>query len=457
MLSTVNWDTVLIGEDVETQWTTFKAALKDLTDKHIPKVIVKNQRKRIKHPVPLTKKALVKVKRKQRLWTNYLNTKDEQVYKEYCRARNQVKNITRKITKQHEKNISQQAKTNPKKFWKYAQSKTKTKASIPDLYTDENYKEKTNSDQEKAETLSEYFASVYTEENTENMPEILGRNDCPRLQYLEIEKQLIAKKLSQLKLSKSPGPDELHPRILKELCNEISVPLSIIFNNSVKLKYGSIPDDWKMANITAIYKKGDRKVSKNYRPISLTSVVCKTLEAIIRDNIMKHMKDNKLFSKKQFGFISGRSTVLQLIQILDNWMKILDQGGGVDIVFCDFMNAFDKVPHQRLLNKLNMYNIDKPYTEWIKAFLLGRKQRVIVNGEKSDWKDVTSGIPQGSVLGPLLFVIYINDLPSVPTKGAEAYLYADDTKLFKGIFNETDMESLQSDLYEVCKWSKNGN
>ena len=175
------------------------------------------------------------------------------------------------------------------------------------------------------------------------------------------------------------SPDELHPRILKELCNEISVPLAIIFNNSVK--YGSLPDDWKMANITAIYKKGDRKVSKNYRPISLTSVVCKTLEAIIRDNIMKHMKDNKLFGKKQFRFISGRCTVLQLIQILDNWVKILDQGGGVDIVFCDFINAFDKVPQQRLLSKLNMYNIDEPYTEWIKAFLLGRKQRVIVNGE----------------------------------------------------------------------------
>ena len=200
MLSTVNGDTLLTGKDVETQWTTFKAVLKDLTDKHVPKVIVKNQRKRIKHPVPLTKKALVKVKRKQRLWTNYLDTRDEHVYKNT--VRNQVKNITRKITKQHEKNISQQAKTNPKSFGSMPSQKQKQRY----LYTDENNKEKTNSDQEKAETLSEYFASVYTEENTENMPEILGRNDCPRLQNLEIDKQLIAKKLSQLKLSKSPGP-----------------------------------------------------------------------------------------------------------------------------------------------------------------------------------------------------------------------------------------------------------
>ena len=128
-------------------------------------------------------------------------------------------------------------------------------------------------------------------------------------------------------------------------------------------------------------------------------------------------------------------------------------GGCVDTIYCDFMKAFDKVLHLRLLHKLEKYQITGQISRWIKSFLLGRKQRVIVNGEKSEWKDVTSGIPQGSVLGPILFVLYINDMPDVTSIGTDTYLFADDTKAFRGIYKQSDCANLQTDMHELQEWS----
>ena len=167
----------------------------------------------------------------------------------------------------------------------------------------------------------------------------------------------------------------------------------MIFKKSIDT--GKIPCEWKYANITALYKKGDKKYADNYRPVSLTSVVCKVLESIIRENIVEHMRSNKLFSAKQFGFIWGRSTVLQSIRVIENWTEILDEGECIDVAYCDFMKAFDKVCHKRLEHKLKLYNIGTMFSKWIELFLDSLKQKVIANGVASNPKDVTSGLPQG--------------------------------------------------------------
>ena len=262
---------------------------------------------------------------------------------------------------------------------------------------------------------------------------------------------MVFKKLRKLKVNKSPGPDKIHPRVLHEIAKSISIPVAIIYSTSLRTK--KLPSEWKIANVSAIYKKGNKSQAGNYRPVSLTSVLCKVVESIIRDKVIEHMKDNNLFTDKQFGFISGRSTMLQLLKVLDIWTEILDQGGDIDIIYCDFMKAFDKVPHNRLIYKIKHYGIDGNILGWIEDFLYNRTQTVIINDSKSRTARVTSGIPQGSVLGPMLFVLYINDLPDVVDKNTHIFLFVDDTKAFRHIKSSEDNLILQRDIDSMVTWS----
>ena len=235
---------------------------------------------------------------------------------------------------------------------------------------------------------------------------------------LKVTENIILLTLKELNISKPPGPDEIGARLLTELSENICLPLQKIFETSIKTS--SIPDELKDAKISAIHKKGNKKLACNYRPISLTSIVCKCMEKIIRNHI-SYMKVNGLFSQKQYGFIPGRSTVLQLIKILDEWTSEMDKGNYTDVIY---NMDFDTVPHTRLISKLKSFNIRNDLVNWIEAFITNRRQKVAVNGKESNWHKVTSGILQGSVLGPLLFVPYVNDLPEL-TK-SNTFLFTDD-------------------------------
>ena len=177
------------------------------------------------------------------------------------------------------------------------------------------------------------------------------------------------------------------------------------------------------------------------------------MEGIIRDHIIEHMKINKMFSDKQFGFISGRSTTLQLLNVLTIWSEILDEGGTIETIYCDFMKAFAKVAHQKLLYKIGTYGIVGDHHGWIEFFLKDRTHCVVINNATSSKAPVTSGIPQGSVLGPLLFVIYINDMPDVIDRDSFLYLFADDTKVFRHIRCPDDAAKLQDDIDKLVEWS----
>ena len=256
--------------------------------------------------------------------------------------------------------------------------------------------------------------------------------------------------LGRLKTNKSPGGDGLHPRVLVELKEELATPMRMIFTTS--LREGHLPLSWKEGNITPIFKKGKRQVPGNYRPISVTSTAGKCMERIVRNAIISHMTDNNLHSRQQHGFVHGRSCVTQLLAVLDAWTNTLDEGGNIDAIYLDFAKAFDTVPHKRLLVKLHGYGISGKLLAWIEAFLTGRKQRVEVNGSRSSWTEVLSGIPQGSVLGPMLFICYINDMSSVVD--SPIYLFADDTKVFSSIASVDDHSERPHDLEQLEKWSE---
>ena len=346
----------------------------------------------------------------------------------------------------YEKEIALQAKKNPKAFYKYVNSKVKTRGSIGNLASESGGI--ISEDGQKAQAFNDAFASVFTREDLINVPAVEARDPLSQLSKIVISEEKVRKVLKNLRPDKSPGPDNIHPRILKECADELAGPLATLFRNTMEL--GELPREWKDAHVTPVYKKGLRSSANNYRPISLTSVCCKVLEKLIRDAILDHMLQNKFLSDKQHGFIHGRSCTTQLLKVIDLWTEILDQGGAIDSVYLDFAKAFDTVPHERLLVKLASYGIGGQVLKWIRHFLTGRRQRVAVAGTFSTWVDVLSGVPQGSVLGPILFVCFINDMPDVVK--SFVYMYADDSKIFSRVDFIYEAESLQKDLDCLQDW-----
>ena len=213
---------------------------------------------------------------------------------------------------------------------------------------------------------------------------------------------------------------------------------------------GSIPTQWKKAAVSPIFKKGDRGKASNYRPVSLTSVCCKLNEHIIAKAIMTHLEQHCLLTDNQHGFRRKRSCETQLVTFVQELMNSIAKGGQVDVVVMDFAKAFDKVPYKRLVGKLHYYGIQGSILAWIEDFLTGRTQSVLVDGVTSNPVDVTSGVPQGSVLGPILFLCYINDLPDQVSSGCR--LFADDSILYREISTPDDSTQLQKDLDALAAW-----
>jgi hypothetical protein len=218
------------------------------------------------------------------------------------------------------------------------------------------------------------------------MPEGLKVTVQQYLNDIQFSEQEILQLLLKVNVNKSPGPDNIHPRVMKECAVELSGPLFTLFRASLNEEV--LPQAWKEGNITPIFKKGSRSEASNYRPVSLTSVCCKIFEKIIRNALLHHMITNRFLSNSQHEFIKGRSCMTQLLQVIVKWTEILDIGGAVDSIYLDFVKAFDTVPHHRLLLKLESYGVGGRMLEWIQNFLLGRKQRVMIGGTGSEWAEV---------------------------------------------------------------------
>ena len=326
----------------------------------------------------------------------------------------------------------------------------KIKTSVVPLLRDEKDETSTKFDgKKKANIIQQQFVSVFTKEPNAEVP-VLDKKTELNLPNIIITAEMARNEILKLNLNKSCGPDKIHPQILIELVDLVSKPLALLLNKTTD--EGCIPRDWKMVYISPIFKKGARNKVENYRPISLKSLVCKFMESFVKDSVMTYMRAENLLLSKQYGFINGRSTMAQLLSYLDKCIHTIISRGVVDTIYFNYAKAFYSVPHGRLLGNLKSYSINSNVLEWIKAFLRNRRQIVDVNGTKSDPATVLSGIPQGSVLGPILFVKYVNDLPEVVKCGT--YLFGDDTEIFRKMTTKEDVLQLQSDINSLEQWSQ---
>nr|VZI48712.1 unnamed protein product [Spirometra erinaceieuropaei] len=269
------------------------------------------------------------------------------------------------------------------------------------------------------------------------------------METVQFTEGMFLTELLRLKESKSPGPDEIPAKILKELAGELAKPLSMLFHTSFETGY--LPPDWKSAWITPLYK-GSRVSANNYRPVSHTSICCKIMGKIIKQQLMQSLEQNHLLSDSQHGFRKGRSCVINLLYCLEHWTKVVDRGDMVHAIYIDFNKAFDSVPHHRLLYRLSRTGVQGKLIMWIRSFLLGRSQAVHVSDQQSAEVAVRSGVPQGSVLGPTLFLVHVNDCAN--ELDCDVAMFTDDIKIWSTIRSEVDEARLQTNLDHLEKWSR---
>ncbi|KAJ3646959.1 hypothetical protein Zmor_024514 [Zophobas morio] len=274
------------------------------------------------------------------------------------------------------------------------------------------------------------------------MPSILGVPNAAVIDDVLFSSDAVRKKLDKLKVSKSPGPDLITAKLLTTCSSVLSYPLSILMSQS--FNSSSLPADWRTATVRPIFKKGDKFDATNYRPISLTSLIVKVMESIIYDRVIKFFVDYQLIPFQQHGFLPGKSIQSNLLCCLSDWTKEIDAGNSIDVVYLDFSKAFDRVPKRRLLHKLQHLGLGGNLLKWIGSFLSERTFRVKVGDAYSRPFEVTSGVPQGSVLGPLLFIAYTADLKSSLISPFPIY------KLYN---LSSQNQILKQDLISIQKWS----
>ena len=372
--------------------------------------------------------------------------KQEFYHQEIIRIKTEYENVKYSI-------LARTGNDNPKKWWKLLKNVYKDNETIETIPPIEYEDKCFTNDYDKANAFNDYFLSISAvdDENIQ-LPEYRRITQEGTLSSINITLQDVTDQIQILDISKSYGPDDISPRFLKEGIDVLSIILQRIFNLS--LSSCIFPNIWKKANVMPIHKKGPKGDINNYRPISLLSVVGKVFERIVFKYVYNHFKENFIISIHQSGFLPNRSTITQLLEVYHHFCKAVDENKEIRVIFLDISKAFDKVWHKGILFKLQQCGIGGSLLKWFSDYLKDRMQRVVVNGRCGEWGKITAGVPQGSVLGPLLFIVYINDI-SQAVSHCNIRLFADDTCLFINVDNRvTTAIKIDEDLQSINQWSK---
>ncbi len=427
-------------KSVDELWNCYHTEIMALQEKFIPS---RNMKTRESMPW-ITNSLRKKLKRKRRLYKKRLKSVD--AWLKYSMLKHDIQKQTRQARWDHINSIvSQDGDKARKGFWKYVKQ---FKADNTGIAVLKRNGQTATSPKDKAEMLNNQFSSVFTHEDSDFVAP--ASHQYPPIGNINVTVEGVEKLLLNLNASKAAGPDQLSGRLLKSTAKESAQILQKIFQRSIDT--GRIPDAWKEATVSPIFKKSSRSDPANYRPVSLTCIACKLLEHIINKHMMNHLDVHKILVDAQHGFRKRRSCETQLLLTCHDIASVVDKCGQVDMLVLDFAKAFDTVDHKRLLSKIGAYGITGNLHQWIESFLEGRKQKVVVDGVCSSPAAVLSGVPQGSVLGPLLFLIFINDLAE--NTSSTVRLFADDCVMYRPVKSVTDCETLQDDLNELHEWEK---
>ena len=429
--------------DVNDLWYIWQGFINDAVESCVPKITFCNSN----DPPWSDSEARHLINRKNSAWRAAKKKGGERLWAKYRALRNEVKVTLGRKYESFVLSLADLCKTNPKKFWSFFKAKTKSR-STPEIIHKDNVE--CTEAHDRAELFNAHFVSVFNSNVSVPDAFILSGDPAPVIPTPTFSANNVAEVLSHLDVHKVYAPDDIAPIVLKKCGSALAPSLSVLFN--IIIHSGDVPDQWKLANVVPLFKKGDKHDVANYRPISLLSIVSKVLERCLFNYLCKLLWP-KIYHL-QHGFTKGRSCASQLIRVYHDIGATLDKGGQVDIIYLDFSKAFDSVPHHLLLQKLrHQYGISDSLLSWFKSYLDSRKQRVLIDGVNSEWASVTSGVPQGSIIGPYLFLLYINDMPLVVSNSTVA-LFADDSKCFKSITSERDCILLQNDIDHLYEWSK---
>lgn len=440
-ISRVPWRSLVDHTDPHCAWKNFKEVLFALVDKHIPKITIKNN-----FSAPWFDAECYEAYRsKERAHKKFkLN---ESIANEIKRdsARTTFKNLCDKKMRENLYNADDPALIS-KKFWSHVKSNSKS-SRIPECMSLGSVFR--NLPIDKANLFNNYFFDQFSDASSYEIDIDWSEDEDFSIDFnpLRIRDCLLA-----INPNKACGPDGIHGRVLKNCAASLAKPLSMIFQLSYNC--GSLPKDWKLANVVPVHKKGSKSCVENYRPISLTSLVMKTFERILKEELL--MRTAHLLDVRQHGFLNNRSCTTNMVDFLDGVVLSINDCNtfSTDVVYFDFSKAFDSVNHDLILNKLkNMYGIDGRLLKFIMNYLQGREQSVIIDNCVSTSKPVLSGVPQGSIIGPILFVLFINDLSDGLSPGTGLALYADDTKIWRSIQSDLDHDILQSDISKLNNWA----